>query len=579
VASEDSGGDPAAQAESLVRRGLEHYGRGELLAAIGEWEHALSLQPEHRRARQYYDYVVEHFDVLAERFREVRESHEAELDVPFGVASLDGGADADDDYAEVEVSSTGDEPKEGTAATSAAPPPKLEVGSVDDGWDLDDEAFLPPVPEKGSDKKKVPAAPPASGSAALATAGTSPAFPPPGPPPAKPPARTEDELGTRDTVELESRRVGASSSARRRIAMGAASRGVRGDEETSPGVQHKMREEESTTPGGEEPPPYERGLELSPDVLDALRPSFPGGAPSDETTAERGSLGARASIPSLPNLDDLDIEIRRDDRRMEGDSDPELAFRSEADTRESKRPGSVGGRFDDELTTERPSGRQASGILEEELTVERRAGRAGSELEEELTVERRAMSEGGPAVVVDQSLIVDEMAAGGDGDEEITGTGAVAFASMCTVLLRELDRDAGPDEADADRVRRRVSTLIQRAERERTAGRLHIAVAALDLALEEEPESATAQKLIHRSKDEFCATYEQYIGDLGQVPTLSLPMHELSSQDLDSRAVFLLSRIDGTFTFDEIIDVSGMSRLEALRHLAKLVLLGVLEVR
>ena len=61
--------------------------------------------------------------------------------------------------------------------------------------------------------------------------------------------------------------------------------------------------------------------------------------------------------------------------------------------------------------------------------------------------------------------------------------------------------------------------------------------------------------------------------------TLSLPMHELSSQDLDSRAVFLLSRIDGTFTFDEIIDVSGMSRLEALRHLAKLVLLGVLEVR
>jgi hypothetical protein len=576
VSPEDSGGDPAAQAESLVRRGLEHYGRGELLAAIGEWEHALTLQPEHRRARQYYDYVVEHFDVLAERFREVRESSQAELDVPFGVANLDiDASDSGSDEYEVEVSGTGDEPREGTAATAAAPPPKIDVGSVDDGWDLDDEAFLPPVPEKGSDKKKVPAAAtqsaapsagPGSASASLATAGTSPAFPPPGPPPARPPARTEDELGTRDTVELESRRVGASSSSKRRIGVGPASRGVRGDEETSPGVQHKVREDESTTPGGEEPPPYERGLELSPDVLDALRPSFPGGAPSDETTAERGSLGARASIPSLPNLDDLDIEIRRDDRHSGTDSDPELSFRSEADTRESKRPGSIGGRFDDELTTERPSGRQAAGVLEEELTVERRSGRAASELEEELTVERRALDAGPPPE-------------GEQGDEDITGTGAVAFASMCTVLLRELDRDAAPEEADTERVRRRVSTLIQRAERERAARRLHIAVAALDLALEEEPESATAQKLIHRSKDEFCATYEQFIGDLGQVPTLSLPMHELSSQDLDSRAVFLLSRIDGTFTFDEIIDVSGMSRLEALRHLAKLVLLGVLEVR
>ncbi|HTM20562.1 MAG TPA: hypothetical protein VL172_08650, partial [Kofleriaceae bacterium] len=351
---------------------------------------------------------------------------------------------------------------------------------------------------------------------------------------------------------LSSREVTASRQSGK-ITVGTA-RDVRGDEQTSPGAKLPVADDEITTPGGEEPEPYEQGLSLSPDALRAIRPgSFTGAAP-DETTAERS--GARA-FPALPNLDDLDIEVRRDDRRMEGDSDPELAFRSEAPTRETPRREAV--RFDDELTTERPSGRGL--LLDDELTIERRAA---SEGEDELTVERRGLGGG---------------IAEPGGDEAVAGTGAVAFATMCTTLLRELDRDAIEGESSIDRVRRRVSTLIQRAEHERAAGRLGTAVAALDLALEEEPESATAQKLIHRSRDEFCATYEQFLGDLGQVPTLALPMHELPSQDLDSRAVFLLSRIDGSFTFDEIIDVSGMSRLEALRHLAKLVLLGVLEVR
>jgi hypothetical protein len=45
---------------------------------------------------------------------------------------------------------------------------------------------------------------------------------------------------------------------------------------------------------------------------------------------------------------------------------------------------------------------------------------------------------------------------------------------------------------------------------------------------------------------------------------------------LDHRAGFLLSRIDGHASLDEVLDVSGMPRLEALRTLVDLCEAGAL---
>ena len=54
---------------------------------------------------------------------------------------------------------------------------------------------------------------------------------------------------------------------------------------------------------------------------------------------------------------------------------------------------------------------------------------------------------------------------------------------------------------------------------------------------------------------------------------------DLATAELDSRSAFLLSRVDGNLTFEEILDVAGMTRLEAFRYLARLLLRGILEVR
>ncbi len=150
---------------------------------------------------------------------------------------------------------------------------------------------------------------------------------------------------------------------------------------------------------------------------------------------------------------------------------------------------------------------------------------------------------------------------------------------LAVQLFEALEASAPTDEPAGERTRRRVTWLIDRATTASADGDHATAVVALDLALREEPESAVTQKLLHRHQPAILDVYQRYVGDIGTRPQLSLPMHQLAGERLETRAAFLLSRIDGTLTFEEILDVSGMQRLEAFRHLSLLLLRGILEVR
>src|SRR5262245_52752996 len=58
-----------ARVTALVERGLERYGVGDLAGALGEWEHALALDPTSAQAKEYIDYVRDNFATLDEQFR------------------------------------------------------------------------------------------------------------------------------------------------------------------------------------------------------------------------------------------------------------------------------------------------------------------------------------------------------------------------------------------------------------------------------------------------------------------------------------------------------------------------------
>jgi hypothetical protein len=55
------------------------------------------------------------------------------------------------------------------------------------------------------------------------------------------------------------------------------------------------------------------------------------------------------------------------------------------------------------------------------------------------------------------------------------------------------------------------------------------------------------------------------IGPLDQVISVVISPEEIQWLALDHRAGFLLSLVDGQSTVDEILDISGMTRLHALK--------------
>jgi hypothetical protein len=145
-----------------------------------------------------------------------------------------------------------------------------------------------------------------------------------------------------------------------------------------------------------------------------------------------------------------------------------------------------------------------------------------------------------------------------------------------TDILEQVDRGAPTAETREERTRRRITALLDRAVVWSRDNDFDRAVTAVDLALSEDPNSALAQKLIHRNREAIMNAFQAFLGDLQRTPTLARPLHELGSAPISPRAAFLLSRVDGTLSLDEILDVSGMPRLEAYRYLCQLFLRGIL---
>jgi hypothetical protein len=146
-------------------------------------------------------------------------------------------------------------------------------------------------------------------------------------------------------------------------------------------------------------------------------------------------------------------------------------------------------------------------------------------------------------------------------------------------LLDELEAYTPADPESDESLRRRVSWLIERAENECVAGNHDAAITALDLALDEQPDSAIAQKLIHRHLDTILDIYERYLDNPTAVPALQISPSEFREHAIDNRAAFLLTRIDGVLTVEDILDVSGMPRLETCRYLCSMLRRGILTLR
>ncbi len=102
------------------------------------------------------------------------------------------------------------------------------------------------------------------------------------------------------------------------------------------------------------------------------------------------------------------------------------------------------------------------------------------------------------------------------------------------------------------------------------------ALRAAELILGRTPGHEDALHYAQLCRERLDQLYSARLSSLGSIPSLAVPSSEIRWLGIDNRAGFLLSRIDGAHTVDELVDISGMPRLEVLKTLIELLDAGTI---
>ena len=102
------------------------------------------------------------------------------------------------------------------------------------------------------------------------------------------------------------------------------------------------------------------------------------------------------------------------------------------------------------------------------------------------------------------------------------------------------------------------------------------AVDLLFKAQELAPGDPRVEALLQRSERMLMTMLESKLGDMGRVPTVKLQPDDIIWLNLDHRAGFVLSQIDGSVSYEDLFALSGMTRLDTARILAQLLDEGVI---
>lgn len=93
------------------------------------------------------------------------------------------------------------------------------------------------------------------------------------------------------------------------------------------------------------------------------------------------------------------------------------------------------------------------------------------------------------------------------------------------------------------------------------------ALVVAEALLEINADDIDAQRYAQSCRDVLTQMYSARLGALTQRVRVAVPGEEIRWLSLDHRAGFVLSLIDGSSTVEEVLDISGMNRLDALRIL------------
>ncbi|MBN2802624.1 MAG: hypothetical protein JXR91_05995 [Deltaproteobacteria bacterium] len=138
--------------------------------------------------------------------------------------------------------------------------------------------------------------------------------------------------------------------------------------------------------------------------------------------------------------------------------------------------------------------------------------------------------------------------------------------------VRPVSNDPGPLSLTPQKPDLRTD-MQRRYELGDFLGALEIA----DEVLELEPDSLDAIQYKKSCQERLLSMYLSKIGELSNTPRLKVDNHELMWRNLDSTSGFILSRVDGFSTYDNILDISGLPTFETCKILYQLIGDGLIE--
>jgi hypothetical protein len=144
--------------------------------------------------------------------------------------------------------------------------------------------------------------------------------------------------------------------------------------------------------------------------------------------------------------------------------------------------------------------------------------------------------------------------------------------------LRLRTHESFPPEDDADAAPNSFDERAREMQDLLDAGNHSSALVLAESVLASDPNHAAARRCADACRDELAEKYLTKLGGRDAIPRVTISAEEIRSLALDHRAGFLLSFVDGQMSIDEVLDVSSMPALDALRLMLELRMEGVIDV-
>lgn len=105
------------------------------------------------------------------------------------------------------------------------------------------------------------------------------------------------------------------------------------------------------------------------------------------------------------------------------------------------------------------------------------------------------------------------------------------------------------------------------------------ALMSAESVLRRDARQADALQCAQIARAELYRCYDARLGSRDLVPVCVIPSNQLGNLAIDTRAALILTQVDGRVSIDDIIHAGVLTKLDALRVLSELHLMGVLDLR